>query len=131
MIGSSDTRQEMNTTQTSSSRLEPDVHVSLQPVNALDFEHQVLQSPVPVFVDFTTSWCPPCRVLLPILRQLAAEGAGRFKVVTVDGDESPDLAARFGVRGFPTVIAFIDGREVGRQLGVARPQKLLTLLTRP
>ena len=97
----------MSTTQTSSSRLEPDVHVSLQPVNALDFEHQVLQSPVPVFVDFTTSWCPPCRVLLPILRQLAAEGAGRFKVVTVDGDESPDLAARFGVRGFPAVIAFV------------------------
>ena len=101
-----------------------------QPVNELDFDQEVLASDLPVLVDFKTTWCGPCKALLPILRELSDERAGRLKVVTVDADESPALASRFGVRGFPTVIAFADGREVGRQLGLTRKEKLAALLPR-
>jgi thioredoxin 1 len=92
------------------------------------FEAEVARAPVPVLVDFTATWCSPCRALKPLLQKIAAEGAGRLKVVTVDGDENPALAVRFGVKGFPTVIAFAGGREVARQIGLASKEKLLTLV---
>src|SRR5215471_17553258 len=97
-------------------------------INAQTFETEVLAATVPVLVDFTATWCSPCRALKPILEKLAKEGEGRFKVLAVDGDESPDLAARFGVKGFPTVIAFAGGKETGRQIGLTSKDRLLALL---
>lgn len=97
-------------------------------ITGQNFEAEVLGAAVPVLVDFTAAWCTPCRALEPILHKVAVEGAGRLKVATVDGGEHPELAARFGVRGFPTVIAFAGGREVARHLGLTTKEKLLRLV---
>jgi thioredoxin 1 len=92
------------------------------------FEAEVLSAPEPVLVDFTATWCSPCRALLPILHKLSVEGAGRLKVVKVDSDASPGLATRFGVRALPTVIAFAGGKEVARHAGLTTREKLLKMI---
>lgn len=101
---------------------------TLHPVTAQTFDDEVLASDVPVLVDFTTAWCGPCKALTPILARIAAEGAGRVKVCAVDGDAQPELITRFGVRGYPTVIAFGGGRELARNLGLAPRERLLRLV---
>jgi thioredoxin 1 len=93
-----------------------------------NFQEEVLDSRVPVLVDFATAWCQPCRVLAPVLARLAAENVGRLKVVQVAGDESPELAARFSVKGYPTVIAFHGGAEKARHLGATTKEKLLRMV---
>ncbi len=67
-----------------------------------------------VLVDISADWCSPCKVLMPILEQLSAEYAGAFLLAKVDADENMRIAGRYKVRGFPTVIAFVDGEEVDR-----------------
>jgi thioredoxin 1 len=93
-----------------------------------DFESEVVRAPVPVLVDFTTTWCSPCRLLAPILHDIAEERAGQLKVVAVDGDEQAGLAARFRVKAFPTVVAFAGGKEVARHVGLTTKDKLLRLV---
>jgi len=100
----------------------------LRAVNELSFDDEVLKASVPVLVDFTAAWCAPCRALKPMLSELASELRGRLEVVTVDGDESPGIAQRYGVRGFPTLIVFSAGHEVARSLGLTSKAKLLKLL---
>jgi thioredoxin 1 len=97
-------------------------------IDEQSFEAEVIGSDVPVLVDFTATWCAPCRALTPILHKIAAEGAGRLKVATIDGDECASIATRFGVRGFPTVIAFVGGKEVARHVGVTSKEKLLKMI---
>src|SRR5690349_9142478 len=82
------------------------------------FEAEALSGPEPVLVDFTANWCSPCRALLPVLHKISEERAGRLKIVKVDSDDSPRLAARFGVKALPTVIAFAGGKEVARHVGL-------------
>ena len=79
-------------------------------------------------LEFTAAWCGPCRALAPILERLAAENAATVRVRAVDGDAEPALATRFGVRALPTVIAFKDGKEVARHVGVATKEELLGLV---
>ncbi len=105
--------------------MHPSAHVHA--VTEETFDAEVLSSTVPVLVDFTATWCGPCRALAPILERIAKEGGGRVKVVTVDADDAPEIPMRFGVRGYPTIIAFVGGKEVGRQLGVANKETILRL----
>jgi thioredoxin 1 len=93
-----------------------------------NFQDEVVDSPVPVLLDFATAWCPPCRALAPVLHRLAAETQGRVKVASVAADECPSLAARFAVRGYPTVIAFSGGKERARHLGATNKERLLQMV---
>jgi thioredoxin 2 len=77
------------------------------------------RSPLPVVVDLWAPWCAPCRTVSPLLEQLAAEFAGRCKLVKVNVDQAPRVQARFGVRGIPTLVALRNGREVARHVGAA------------
>lgn len=92
-------------------------------VGSRDFEREVLQASnaVPVLVDFWAPWCAPCRALKPVLEKLAGEYGGRFKLVKVNSDESQDIAAAFGVRSIPDVMAFRGGKPVAHFLG-AQPE---------
>jgi thioredoxin 1 len=87
------------------------------------FAAEVLESERPVLVDFTASWCPPCRVMKPVLAELAAE-RDDLRVVQLDVDNDQRTAAEYGVLSMPTFILFRDGREVQRLVG-ARPRRRL------
>ena len=89
-----------------------------------DFEHTVLQSDLPVVVDFGAPWCPPCRAIAPFREELASEYAGRLTVATVNIDQESGWASTFGVTGLPTLIVFKQGQEVQRLRGAA-PKRVL------
>ena len=73
-------------------------------VTDANFESEVVQSKVPVLVDFSATWCGPCKQLAPIVDKIADEGAGKYKVVAIDIDDSPAVTQKFGVRGVPTLM---------------------------
>ena len=87
------------------------------------FDEEVFKSTIPVVVDFWAPWCGPCRVVGPLLDQLADEYAGRVKVVKLNVDEEPEIAEKFRVSGIPTIVAFRDGDVADVQVGAGgRPQ---------
>ena len=88
------------------------------------FPQEVLLSDEPVAVDFFAEWCGPCKALAPMLEKLSDQYAGRVKVVKVDIDQEPGLAARFGVRGVPTMFFFRDGKVVDQVVGLPPPASL-------
>ncbi len=82
-----------------------------------NFETEVLSSPVPVLVDFWAAWCAPCKMIAPIVEQLASEYDGRIKVGKLDVDANPSTSSQFGVMSIPTLIVFKDGRPAQRIVG--------------
>ena len=88
------------------------------------FEREVLQSDRPTLVDFHADWCGPCRAVAPVLDELANELEGQVNVVTVDVDESADLAQQFGVQALPTFIVFRNGKATTRLVGIQSKQGL-------
>jgi thioredoxin 2 len=84
-----------------------------------DFAEVAERASVPVLIDLWAPWCGPCRMVSPALEQLAAEMAGRLKLVKVNVDESPKLQQRFGVQAIPTLMVLRDGRVAARQAGAA------------
>ncbi|MBQ5997041.1 MAG: thioredoxin [Bacteroidales bacterium] len=89
------------------------------------FEQEVMQSPIPVVIDFWAEWCGPCRQLMPVVHELAETYEGRVKFVKVNVDECPDLAARFGVMSIPTLVFMKNGEQVQRQVGAVPKPMLL------
>jgi thioredoxin 1 len=92
-------------------------HPNLFLVNDQDFETCVLHSTLPVIVEFTAEWCPPCRVLAPLYAQLSSSYEGRLRFAKMDIDENVLVPARFGSQGVPTLVLFAGGRPVGRLVG--------------
>ncbi|MBX7079536.1 MAG: thioredoxin [Nannocystaceae bacterium] len=102
-----------------------------EPVRETDsagFAQTVLGSDRPVLVDFTASWCGPCKRQAPILDKLARSADGRFRIVKVDIDACPDLASRYDATSVPTLVVFHHGREITRTVGLSQPAELLQLL---
>jgi len=89
-----------------------------------EFKGEVLESKVPVLVDFFAPWCGPCRALAPALEGIAKSYEGRLAVVKVNVDEAQQLAARYGVQAVPTLIVFQDGKAVDTMVGVLSPSAL-------
>jgi thioredoxin len=88
------------------------------------FQSEVLESDVPVLVDMWAAWCGPCRMVGPIVDELATDYAGRLKVAKIDVDAEPELAATFGVASIPTILLIKDGQIVASAIG-ARPKAQL------
>ncbi|MFF3671026.1 thioredoxin [Microtetraspora malaysiensis] len=93
-------------------------------LTAETFDEQVLRSDKPVLVDFWTEWCPPCRMIAPILEEIAAEYGDRLTVAKINADDHPEIARRYDVLGFPTLNLYRNG-EVIRQIRGAKPKRLL------
>jgi thioredoxin 2 len=97
-------------------------------VSAVSFDETIRSATVPVLVDFYADWCGPCRMLGPVVDELASRHAGQLLVLKVDTDRDGELATRFEVRGIPALVAFQNGVESGRHVGVARRVELEALL---
>ena len=92
------------------------------------FDIAVLKSPIPVLVDFWAPWCGPCKMIAPILEEIARERAGKVRVAKVDVDENPSLSARYNIRGIPTMILFHNGAAKETMVGLTSKQAILSKL---
>ncbi len=103
-------------------------------VSDQDFESRVIQSTLPVIVDFTADWCPPCHALAPLYEKLSATYEGTVQFARIDVDENPLVATQLGIQGVPTLVLFNKGKPVGRIVGPhpgRLKQSIDQLLARP
>lgn len=96
-------------------------------LNESNFEEEVVKSDVPVLVDFWASWCGPCKMLSPLVEEVAEEADG-FKVGSVNVDDEMDLASKYGISSIPCLIVFKNGEEANRSVGVVPKERILELI---
>ena len=97
-------------------------------VEQSEFEQSVIKSSQPVLVDFWASWCPPCKAIAPAVEEVAKDYASRARVVKVNIDDSPDLAAQYGIKGIPTLVLFKQGEEKERIVGAVPKAEITKLI---
>jgi len=102
--------------------------MAVQTVNEQSFEREVMQSEVPVLVEFSAEWCAPCKLVAPELKALSDELGEKAKIVTVDIDRSPNLSRQLGVQSVPTFVVFHQGRPVGGKVGALKRNQLRELV---
>jgi len=97
---------------------------ALKSVTEESFKQDVLENPKPVLVDFWATWCPPCRMIAPILDQIAEEYGDKIEIVKLNVDENPAIAAQYGVLNIPVLNVYVDG-QVAKSIVGAKPKRLL------
>ena len=98
-------------------------------LNASNFDQEVLNSDIPVVVDFWAEWCGPCKMLGPVVAQVADELAGKVKVCKLNVDDNQDLAAKYGIMSIPAVFKFESGNVTARSIGYVNKETLLSNLS--
>ena len=101
---------------------------NLQAVSDSSFENDVVESKVPVLVDFWAQWCGPCKAIAPILEDLAQHYGDKVKIMKLDVDSNPATPPKFGVRGIPTLILFKDGQVIATQVGLLNKTALVSFI---
>lgn len=99
-------------------------------VNETNFDNEVLNSNIPVIIDFFATWCGPCKMLAPTFEELAKEYDGKVKFVKVDIDESPNLASKYKIRGVPTLLIIKNNEVISTMVGVQPKQKIIDELSK-
>lgn len=102
--------------------------MSVLTIDSNNFEAEVLNSELPVLVDFWATWCGPCRMMSPVVDEIAQEKAGELKVGKINVDEQPGLASQFGVMSIPTLILFKNGKAVQQSVGLKPKGAILAML---
>ena len=93
------------------------------------FEKEVLQSDVPVLVDFWAPWCGPCRAIAPVIEELSGEYSGKLKVAKCNVDDNPKTPSRFGIRAIPTLILFKGGKQVNHMVGNRSKEEIVNFIS--
>ena len=98
-------------------------------VNDANFESEVLKSDIPVFVDFGAEWCGPCRMVTPVVEEIAKEYQGRLKVCKVNVDDASNTSSSYGIMSIPTLAVFKDGKIVDKIVGAVPKDQLVSMLS--
>ncbi len=97
-------------------------------VTDADFDQEILQSPLPALVDFWAAWCGPCRMIGPIVEEIAEEYKGRVKVAKMNVDDNANTPARYGVRGIPALLVFRNGEQIDQIIGAVPKAQVMSLV---